>query len=141
MNRKIIILQGLPGSGKSTWAKEFCLNNTDYVRVNRDDLRNMSGKYWVPKREDYITSVEKFCCISALSSGYNVVLDSTNFNSKILNWADKLCDELKVEKEIMFFDLPIEECIERDSKRENPVGASVIINMAKKYKLIDENYQ
>lgn len=48
---KLIILQGIPGSGKTTYARQFCKDHDNYVRVNRDDIRNMLGEYWVPKRE------------------------------------------------------------------------------------------
>lgn len=74
---KLLILKGLPASGKSTWAREHCEKNKDWVRVNRDDLRNMRGLYWLPKQEKLITKWEDACLISALESGYNVILDST----------------------------------------------------------------
>ena len=44
--KKIILTRGIPASGKSTWAKQKALKNPEHsVRINRDDLRNMSGKY------------------------------------------------------------------------------------------------
>jgi predicted kinase len=52
----LLILQGPPASGKSTWAKEFVKNNPWYIRVCRDDLRRMRGTYWIPGQEDMITA-------------------------------------------------------------------------------------
>lgn len=37
-----------------------------------------------------------------------------------------------------FFDISLEECIERDSKRENPIGEKVINETYRKYKDIIE---
>lgn len=42
---KVIILYGPPASGKSTWAKEFIKEKTQWIRVNRDDIRLMCGDY------------------------------------------------------------------------------------------------
>ena len=36
---KLIVLQGPPCSGKSTWAKEYVRNNKDTVIVSRDSFR------------------------------------------------------------------------------------------------------
>ena len=53
--KRIILTRGVPASGKSTWAKQEVLKDPEHsIRINRDDLRNMSGQYWVPAREDYI---------------------------------------------------------------------------------------
>jgi predicted kinase len=38
---EVLVLIGIPGSGKSTWAKDFVSNNSDWIRVNRDDFRDM----------------------------------------------------------------------------------------------------
>ena len=55
--KKIILTRGIPASGKSTWSKQEVLKDIEHsVRINRDDLRNMSGQYWVPARENYIIS-------------------------------------------------------------------------------------
>ena len=55
--KKIILTRGIPASGKSTWAKQEVLKDPEHsVGNNRDDLRNMSGQYWVPAIEDYIIS-------------------------------------------------------------------------------------
>jgi len=37
---KILLLKGLPASGKTTFAKELCLNK-QRKRVNKDDLRSI----------------------------------------------------------------------------------------------------
>lgn len=44
--RKIIICRGIQGSGKSTWAKQWCHEDPEHrVRFNNDDIRNMLGDY------------------------------------------------------------------------------------------------
>lgn len=43
---KIIICRGIPASGKSTWAKQWVLEDPEHrIRINQDDIRNMLGKY------------------------------------------------------------------------------------------------
>ena len=41
INKVVKILVGLPGSGKSTWAKEFIHKNPNYIRFGRDVFRFM----------------------------------------------------------------------------------------------------
>lgn len=133
---KILILKGLPASGKTTYAREFCQKNKDWVRVNRDDLRNMRGEYWLPKQERMITDQERMCIAAAITHGKNVIVDATNLNKDNLAsmklWLkEHLPHELKFET--MFFDVPVEECIKRDLKRPNSVGEKVIKRMYEKY--------
>lgn len=40
---KIILCRGIQGSGKTTWAKNYCNEHPNSTRVNRDDLRAMMG--------------------------------------------------------------------------------------------------
>ena len=48
---KLLILKGLPASGKSTYAKE--LVSKGWKRVNKDDLRSMiDGGKWSKKNEE-----------------------------------------------------------------------------------------
>lgn len=56
---KIILCRGIQGSGKTTWAKQWVLEDPEHrVRFNNDDIRNMLGKYWVPSREPIITTMK-----------------------------------------------------------------------------------
>lgn len=136
---KILILKGLPGAGKSVFAKQFCLDNPDYVRINRDSLRNMRGKYWMPEQENLITDWERMC-IRVVSLQYpqlNVVLDATNLNQRNLNdlkiWIGNNL-QTSVFFEEMLIDTPLEECIRRDNERtEGKVGEEIIRGFHKKY--------
>lgn len=132
--QQLVICKGLPASGKSTWAKAWVLESPKTrIRVNRDDIRRQLGPYWVPTREDLVTKIENFMVHEAISNGFSVIVDATNFkdhkwySSKINNG---LTPEIKD-----FTDVPLEECIRRDSLRskEEQVGKEVILGMYNKY--------
>ena len=83
---KVIICQGLPASGKSTWAKKWVSEDSAHrVRFNRDDVRNMLGTYWVPSREDLINSIYDSFMNEAMLAGYDIVLDNMNLNEKTVS--------------------------------------------------------
>ena len=135
--QKLIICQGIPSSGKSTWAKKFVLENSNYVRVCRDDLRRMRGKYWLQEQEGMITNWEDDCIAIALHNGYNVIVDATNLNEKTIN---RICNlgnvkNQDIDIEYRFFDINLDEAISRDMGRpkEEQVGAKVITSMYNKY--------
>jgi predicted kinase len=129
---KVIITQGLPASGKSTWAKQFCKENKNWVRVNRDDLRNMRGEYWLPKQEDFITEIERVFIEKALQNELNVIVDATNLNPKYLESMKTFIGD-KATIEYKKFPCEVEECIKRDLKRPDSVGEKVIRDMYNKY--------
>lgn len=138
---KVIFTVGLPCSGKTVWAKEFCEKNKDWVRVNRDDLRRMRGSYWIPKQEDMITEWERYCILNALMFDKNVIVDATNLNENhkeaTKNWLRNDGKSFGLASEIIFesklFDTSLEVCIKNDLKRENSVGEKVIREMYNKY--------
>lgn len=133
MENKLIITRGLPASGKSTFAKAWVLEDPkNRIRVNRDDIRWMLGPYWVPSREDLVTRIENMMVQSAFSSGYSVIVDATNFR-KTERFVNMMPSDYTVEVKD-FTDVPIEECIRRDSTRdEGCVGEEVIRGMYDKY--------
>lgn len=143
--KEVIFLSGLPCSGKTTWAKQFIKENDNWIRINRDDLRNMKGKYWVPSHEKLITEWENQIAISALQNGNNVLIDATNLSpsrnyNKIKEF--EINGDLRNEIYHRTVEFPIypEDAIERDIKRENPVGKEVIIRMYKKYMAPERDY-
>ena len=147
MKHKVIILQGIQGSGKTTWAKNWVKEDPEHrVRFNQDDIRNMFGVYWVHSREPLVKSMHNRFINRAMLEGYDIVLDNMNLNQNTLNEIKEIVEEFNkwislspVDlhydiKYQTFFDTPLEECIARDSKRENPIGENVIRNTYNKYK-------
>lgn len=126
--------KGLPASGKTTWAREHVKSGA-WVRINRDDLRNMRGQYWIPSQEELITQWEDWCVILALQQGLNVVLDATNLNDeRSKSRVDSFRQQIpKLKFETKFFDTPLDVCLKRDAKRADGVGETVIMRMYDKY--------
>lgn len=141
---KIILCRGIQGSGKTTWAKQWVLEDPEHrVRFNNDDIRNMLGKYWVPSREHLISDIKKDFIVSAMEFGYDIVVDNMNFNPKEIEYYENLVDSTLgymncYSLEYKDFFIPLEVCIERDSKRENPIGEEVIRKTYERYKSIIE---
>lgn len=130
---KMLILSGIPASGKSTFAKQFVKENDGWVRINKDDIRRMFGEYWLPKRESLVESAEYSIAEEAAFYGWNIIIDDTNLNPKYIKVWKELADEFKYEIEYKEFKVSLEQALEWDSKRENPVGENVIKGFYKKY--------
>ena len=130
---KILVLQGCPCSGKTSFAREFIKGKQDWVIVNRDSLREGRGDYWVPSQEDYISDLEEFSVRSAIKRGYNVIIDATNLNPKTIEKWSKLAKETKSSIEYREFYIPFKEALERDKNRERSVGEKVLKNFYLKY--------
>ena len=69
----------------------------------------------------------------ALQAGVSVVVDDTNFEPKHEARMREIVKNYHAKVVVQFFDTPVTECIERDSKRANAVGSKVIWEMYRKY--------
>ena len=135
--KTVIILRGVPGSGKSTYAKQLVKENPGmYKRINRDDLRHMLDSYHFSKgNERFVKQVRDYLITESLRDGKHVIVDDTNISEKNLNRIEHLVNAYKketgeaVKVEVKVFDVELEEAIKRDSKRENPVGREQISKM------------
>ena len=148
--RKLILTRGIQGSGKSTWAKSWVAEDPEHrIRINNDDIRNMLGPYWVPSREDIVSSAKRNFALNGMLLGYDIVVDNMNLNPKEIKfWTDIVDthnssdpravkpDIVRWEYEIEFKDffISLEECIRRDAARPNPIGEKVIRDTWRRYK-------
>lgn len=139
--KKVIVMRGLPGSGKSTYAKELLAETTNtYKRINRDELRLMfDAGYTSNGNEKFIKKVRDILIVKALEEGKHVIVDDTNLSERNITRITQLVDEFNKEHnnnvsiEVKEFDTPLNECIARDAKREKPVGEKVIRDMHRRF--------
>lgn len=139
--KKVIMCKGLPGSGKSTWAKSKLRENPNqYKRINKDDLRAMlDDSQHSNASEKFIQKVRDALIIEALKNGCHVIVDDTNFAPKHEARIRQLVTDFNrqnndsVSVEVKFFEATVEECIARDLNRPKSVGERVIRSMYRDY--------
>lgn len=129
---KLLMLRGLPASGKSTFARK--LAESGYTRVNKDDLRAMMhNSKWSKTNEKQVVAIRDLIVAQALDAGRSVVVDDTNFAPRHAESLKELAGLHKATFGTKFFDTPLDVCIERDKNRENSVGEKVIRGMYNQY--------
>ncbi len=131
---KLTITRGLPGSGKTTWARA-----QPGWRVNRDDLRAMfctGWEYGDPAAEEALTEAQHRAICALLLHRRDVVVDDTNLRQEHVNALRQLADAYGAEFVVKdFTGVPLETCLERDAARPEAdrVGEHVIRGMHSKY--------
>lgn len=130
MKPKLVVLRGLPASGKSTYAAQLVVRES-YKRFNRDDLRTMiDNNIYSKPNEAFITKVMYIMIEVALKNGYNVVVDNTNFAPYQIRSCREIARRTNADIDFRDFDVPLETCIARDLQRDNGrVGKEVITKM------------
>lgn len=94
---KVYLTIGLPGSGKSTWAKQKVQSEKDTIIVNRDIFRTMiKDKYTFDKRfEPFIKDVSNMSIVYAFENDLSVIVDETHIKKsrrmEIVNTINELC--------------------------------------------------
>lgn len=129
----LIILRGVPAAGKSTYAEE--LRTAGATIVNRDSIRfNLYGKYW-GVNEDVVTDVENAAIRSALEAGEDVVVDATNLRKRFVDNKLGYASEFGSKVEFVDFPISLEQAVMRDALRDRHVGAKVIENFFRNFKI------
>jgi predicted kinase len=137
---KLIILCGIPGSGKSTYAKDYIEQNPNTIHLSSDAIRKeLYGDENIQGNPGDVFSLMQKRAIEALNNGCNVIYDATNITRKDRSSIIGICPKFaKIECHIIW--APIETCIERDAKRDRTVGKEVIDKMLKRFQapFVDE---
>lgn len=128
---KLIMMKGLPASGKSSWAKAYQQDTPNTKIISNDDLRDMldSGK-WSPKNEKFMLKVRDNLISLALTEGKNVIVDGCHLHQKHATRLSSLAQAHGAHFELQDFShVPPEECVKRDLQRTRSVGSDVIWRM------------
>ena len=125
---KILMLKGLPASGKSTYAKELVASEPNrWKRVNRDSLRLMFAEQFNDKNEKFILRIRDAIIKQALEDGYDVIIDDLNVSKKHYARLSSLFGKkADIEIDDSFLEVPLDELLKRNSQREEKVPDKVI---------------
>lgn len=134
MKQKIIILQGLQGSGKSTYANAFIKKDKSFKRINRDAIRHMIDNY-THKSEKLVHKIWQETVKSILQNNNNLIIDEMSLNKdrlkNTIEWLKTISPNAYIE--VKEFKISLDEAIERDKRREFSVGEKVIRQTYNKY--------
>lgn len=125
---KLIILQGPPCSGKSTWARQEAAGKDDVVIVSKDEIRHSLGDYWIPRRENLVADIERYMLKHSIQMGFTVICDGLNMSEDRIRLLKQVADEADVPMERKEMYVPFREAVRRDSNpdRRHNVGERAI---------------
>ncbi len=127
----VVLAIGLPGSGKSSWFKRHNVVplSSDMVRsLLFDDVREQRFQDLVFSN---LRSMLKARLIAKRPTNY---VDATNLTPQERQHWIKLAKDYNYEVHAVFFDVPLEVCLERHQRRDRVVPEDVMRRMAAKLK-------
>jgi tRNA uridine 5-carbamoylmethylation protein Kti12 len=133
---KIILTQGIQGSGKTTWAKAWVAEDPEHrIRINNDDITSMWGQpFGTPGLYERLRMFRQLMITRAIQDNLDIVVDNMNLSTSSLKEVQEIVKNFDYVIEYKdFTKVPLEVCIERDSKRPNPIGEKIIRETYNKY--------
>lgn len=151
--KKVWLLSGLPGSGKSTWAKQQIAKKGGFW-ISRDAVRfsmvREDEPYFERETEVFNAWISQIC--EALNNPLieDIYIDATHLNDRSREKTLSRLPKDNIQKITnVVFKVPIEICLERNAMRtgREVVPDSTIYNMEKSFKMpkkystiyVDEN--
>lgn len=144
---KVVLMIGLPGSGKSTIAETIIKNNENIIIISRDAIRTMlysnyANYKFTTTNESNIKAMAIACMETAFERGYNVIIDETNINKEIREYWMRMASVIGERKNFdvkfmgIWVDTPKDICIARriaNPKETNADWSTIIENMVKSW--------
>ena len=142
--RRLYILVGIPGSGKTTYARAELATG---VRVSLDDLRMMlTGISFDQRYEALVGKIGDAALDIAMASsrrrGHDVVFDATSVTRRWRSATVRRVIANDLEPHCVFFDIPLSVALERNRARPVPVPDEVVVRFFRQLQppTVDEGF-
>jgi len=132
----IVLVCGLPGSGKSHFARTYFLQS-GRKRINRKELRRLIfemsnfGRKWSEKDfessdEFLVKHVEREIVEHLLQNHHKLLIDNTSISRESRKGYVSIAHRMGRSIGAIFLDTPVRRCIERNRAREDSLPEMVI---------------
>ena len=130
-NQELIVMCGLPGSGKSYWAESYVKTHPSYEIISTDKMRqelfgdesDQSNNWLV-----FVTAYQRL--VSIIESGKSAIFDATNLKRKDRKKIVKFFSRYNIPLKLVWMNTPMEVCKLRNSQRKRFVENLVIDKMS-----------
>ena len=127
---EFIMLVGIPGSGKTTYAKKL---KESYLHISSDSIRKeLFGNEDIQTDSNQVFYIMRERSVAALIKGQSVVYDATNISRKFRAETLSYLPQYVVKKCVIVW-ADIASCINRNSQRERQVPETVIDRMLRSF--------
>lgn len=116
---KLFLLIGIPGSGKSTYARRIKMSNPKTIIVSTDNIRKeLTGSYHfsIESNKEVFNIVRKRILESVISN-LDVIYDATNITSDSRENIISIAKDNNIFVVAVVFDVPLETCLLRNKNR------------------------
>lgn len=121
---------GLPGSGKTTFFKQFRETDADLVYISLDDLRaEHTGSAFNQTRNETVIAHAYRLLSQALNAHCNVIIDATHARPENRRQLIEYCQSWSVHIVGVWFVTPARICRIRNHQREHPVPPHAMTRM------------
>ncbi len=139
-NLDIILVCGLPGSGKSHFSKAS-FKDSGHKRVNRKEIRGLLyemshfGEPWSEELfsetdESIVKHVERKILEHLLQKRQKVLIDNTSVTVSSRKTYINLAKQMNRSIGVIFLNIPLIKCLQRNRSRQDRIPDTVISNLS-----------
>ena len=140
MEQKVIILRGVPASGKTTIAKQYRNFDKKFAWIKVDNFKDFFAED-ASQALEYINGSAIATLKYLLEQGFSIIIDGVFQDTTAIDQAFTLCKEMNIPIKIFELDVSLETLKKRDSQREGvpeglrkPLGDQAIETIYSKLK-------
>lgn len=117
MNQRVIVLRGVPGSGKSTIAKSYRNLQSKFVWLKVDNFKDFFAEDSSEALE-YVNGAAVVTLEYLLENGFSVVMDGVFQDTSSIDKAEEVASKLNVPVRVFELKASLETLVHRDKSRE-----------------------
>lgn len=128
----VVVTKGLPGSGKSTWSRNYVRAHKNWARICKQDLRRdvfenpnigLEDNDYGGRSNKAVCDIRDAAILLLITRGYSVIVDGLSLHPDAVSHIEKVVGNRANVRVQDFTWVSLETCILRDAKRSREFSA------------------